>query len=68
MGATDDIENAHQAALDNALVKLSAATALRDTEIYSSIVSAPERVTHLLLSGILEVMLADSGRYLNSPL
>ncbi len=67
MGATDDIENAHQAALDNALAKLKAAEQIKDTTAYHGIAAVPEIVTHLLLSGILEVMLADTGRYLNPP-
>lgn len=65
MGATEDIEDAHTAALDNALAKLKAADQIRGTATYDNIVSAPERVTHLLLMGILEVMLAETGRYLN---
>lgn len=58
----DEIDEKISLALDGALAKLRAATELRNTELYKSIASAPEVVEHLLLSGILEVMLADSGR------
>lgn len=61
----DEIEERCDTALDNAMTKLQAATNLRSTEMYQSIVSAPEQVQHLLLSGILEVMLAQTGRTLN---
>lgn len=61
----DEIEERCDTALDNAMTKLQAATNLRSTEMYQGIVSAPELVQHLLLSGILEVMLAQTGRTLN---